>query len=86
MYILQSIQECGGEKIGVYFNASNKSNEKYLRKAQKLIDIKGNPSFAIFSEYAKLSKGEYGLRENKGSFLSKADCYDNTKFIEFIKI
>lgn len=84
MYVLESIQEFNGKKIGIYRLCNTTSRN--IRKAEKEIDYKNIPQFAIFILTNKIAKGKHKLYVNESSFIMKTDENDGTKFSENIEI
>ena len=76
MYILESIQEFGGKKTGIY-NRDEKTIRR-IRKAEKELSKKGNPDFAIFISTHKISKGDHKFYKNIKSFVTKINENDGT--------
>jgi hypothetical protein len=84
MYILESIQEFDKKKIGIYRFCS--LNNRQMRRAEKEIESKGIPEFAIFMLTKKITKGTHTLRTNTASFVLKYDERDGSSIIENIVI
>ena len=84
MYILESIQEFDGKKIGIY--AFGKSTNRAVRKASRVLLKKGTPIYAIFIFTSRLMKGTHNLYLNFGDLITKKDESDNTKYESTITI
>ena len=84
MYILESIQEFDGKKIGIY--NLNKQTTRRVHRAENQIIRKGTPQFAIFISTPKITKGEHRLYLNAGSYIIKSDISDSTQFESNITI
>lgn len=84
MYILESIQEFGGKKVGVYsFGAQT---TKKIRRGEREFIQKGMPDFALFILSPKITKGDHDLYENISSPVQKVDHLDGVKKIGKISI
>ena len=84
MYILQSIQEFEGKKIGIY--TFGKHGVRSMNKAHKILLTKGIPSYAIFTLGKKITKGQHKLFVNLTSSVMKNDESDGTEFESNITI
>jgi hypothetical protein len=84
MFILESIQEFSGKKVGVY--NLDKQTTKRIRRAEKEFLRKGMPKYAIFILTSRIQKGEYDFYLNTSSPIQKADQIDGVKKIGTITI
>lgn len=69
MFILESIQEFNGMKIGIY--NEDKESARRIRKAERELSKKGIPSYAIFINTKKIKKGFHEVYINTDSFIKK---------------
>jgi len=76
MYILESIQEFNGKKIGIY-NLDAQTSRRVHRAENQLLS-KGTPHYAIFIEFGRIRKGDHQLYNNNFSFLLKSNKEDGT--------
>lgn len=81
MYILESIQEFQGKKIGIYI--LEKLTNRRKQRAKRQLEKHGNPKYAIFISTKKIKKGDHELCTNKSPFLFKEK---KDIFIEIITI
>jgi len=85
MFILTSIQEFEGRKIGFYKDYSEVPN-RLTRKAVKLLLRRGTPGFAIFITSDRVEKGTFQIYYNNTSFHSKKNKIDGTEYIGYVTI
>lgn len=83
MYILDSIQEFDGKKIGI-FTFGGESNRRF-RRASRAILQKGVPTYGIFVS-DRITKGTHKLYVLLNSEMVKEDENDGTQFESKITI
>jgi len=84
MYILESIQEFDGRKIGIY--TFGKDSTRKRRKALNLILKNEVPPYAILTLEQRITKGQHKLFVNQSSFVAKLNEEDGTQFDSLITI
>jgi len=84
MFILESIQEFNGKKVGIY-NLDSQTSRR-VHRAETELSKKGNPAYAIFIQFGRIYKGDHKLYHNNFNFLLKADEEDGTSKAEILTI
>ena len=85
MYILESIQEFQGKKIGIY--NLDEPIPRRKRRAIKQLKKSGTPDYAIFISEKRIKKGDHELYTNNFSFDIKTEKdKSNSVCIEIITI
>ena len=84
MYILESIQEFNGKKIGIY--TFSKDSTRKRRKALNLLIKNEVPEYAILTMAHRITKGQHKLFVNQTSLVSKDNEEDGTKYDSLITI
>ena len=84
MYILESIQEFDGKKIGIY--TFGKDSTRKRRKALNLLVKNEVVEYAILTMAQRITKGQHKLFVNQSSFVSKINEEDGVQFNSLITI